>query len=456
MIARALITALLICAGIKLPAQVSFITTIAGKAGVPASDSGDQGPATNARFYGPEALYVDKYNNIYIADAGNSKVKKIDASTGIIITVAGTGIVGALGDGSQATAATLVFPEDIKIDTSGNIYIADAANNRIRKIDIVTGIITTVAGNGINGGIGDGGLAVNAELNQPSCLCLDNAGNIYIADWGNNRIRKVDASTGIITAFAGTGASGYTGDGTAAVGATFSGTISVTVDDLGNIFISDLGNHVLRKVSASTNVITTIAGSGINGNSGDGGLAVNANLSKPTGTFIDKQNNIFIADFGYGVVRKIDAATGIITTVAGNGTWGYSGDGGPATSAELSCSSIAFDSYGQMIIADYGTTVIRKVINPKLAVNNTTKTNNDVSVFPNPVNDELTIEYHLANTEDAQFQIIDLTGRIVTTKTLKSGKRNETIDIRSLSQGLYLYKVIQNNLIISTGRIIRE
>ncbi len=454
MFARVLILFLCACACINLHAQVGIITTIAGDD--IAGFSGDNGPATNAKLYWPSSICLDHSGNIFISDAGNHRIRKIDPLTGIITTVAGTGVSGYNGDNIAATDAKLYLPDGIFTDSIGNLFIADALNNRIRKVTFSTGVITTVAGNGMGGFDGDGGQATDAKIFAPTGLSVDRFGNIYVADLYNYRIRKIEASTGIISTIAGTGISGYSGDHGLAINAQINNPCQPFADSYGNIYFTESGNSILRKVDFSTGIITTVAGTGVQGYSGDGGLAVNAQLDRPYGLFIDSLNNIYIDEWGNGTIRRIDAVTNKISTVAGTGVQGFSGDGGPATDAKLIPDGIWVDKYGSLFIADVDNNRIRKVYNPQLSVNNTTETNNDISVFPNPANDELTIEYHLANNEDAVFEIIDLTGRIVTTKTLKSGKRNEIVDIHVLTPGMYLYRVSQNNMLVSTGKIIKQ
>lgn len=312
---------LLTCACIQLHAQVYIITTICGND--TGTYNGDNIPATNAHVNAPEGLCLDHLGNLYIADGFNQRIRKINFGTGIITTVAGNGSAGFSGDDGPATDAQLSVPESVFADTANNIYIADALNNRIRKINVTNGIITTVAGSGATGtggggDSGDGGAATNAQLRQPVSLCFDRKNNLYIADYANNKIRKVDAVTNIITTIAGNGASGYSGDNNTATNATFSGTIEVYVDKNDNVLICDQYNHAVRKINASTGIITTIAGTGAPGYSGNNGPASNAQLNEPSGLFVDDSENIFIAE--NGAIKRIDAATGIITTVAGNDT----------------------------------------------------------------------------------------------------------------------------------------
>ena len=296
-------------------------------------------------------------DNIYIADSFNHRIRKVD-SAGVITTVAGTGTAGSLGDGGAAVGAQLNYPRSVALDGAGNLYIADGRNHRIRKVDSA-GVISTVAGNGTEGYSGDGGAAVGAQLNYPFGVALDGADNLYIADFGNNRIRKVD-SAGVISTVAGTGTAGSLGDGGAAVGAQLNYPRSVALDGAGNLYIAEDVNHRIRKMD-SAGVISTVAGNGTEGYSGDGGAAVGAQLNEPFGVALDGAGNLYIAEYENQRIRKVDS-TGVISTVAGNGTEGYSGDGGAAVGAQLdSPYGVALDGAGNLYIADMGNHRIRKV-----------------------------------------------------------------------------------------------
>jgi gliding motility-associated-like protein len=276
-----------------------------------------------------------------------------------ITTIAGTGITGNAGNGAQATLATFNHPRGVAVDNAGNVYIAVATSNVIRKIN-TAGIISNYAGTGIAGYAGNGAQATLATLNGPYSICLDAADNLYIAETGNNIVRKINTATGIISTYAGNGTAGYSGDGLAATSATLKAPIGLTFDNLGNLYISDRSNFVIRKVSAS-GIISTIAGTpGVAGNSGDGGMATSAKISSPEDIAIDVNDNIYIADAGTNSVRKINKL-GIITTFAGKGTVGYTGDGGRADSAKLNGPlGVVIDRFDNIYIADHNN-VIRKV-----------------------------------------------------------------------------------------------
>ena len=340
---------------IRMVSQFGVITTVAGKVG--SGFSGDGGPATNALLKNPEGVFIDGAGNLYIADSGNNRIRKVDTS-GTITTVAGNGTAGFSGDGGQATNAQINKPNGVNLDASGNIYIADQDNFRIRKV-ASDGTITTVGGNGEPGYSGDGGSATAAQLVFPEDAALDGSGNLYIADNFNHRIRKVSPG-GIITTIAGNGTPGFSGDGGPAASAQLFHPQGVAVDAAGNIYICDRLNNRVRKI-ALDGTIATIAGNGVGGFSGDGGPATDAQLQQPRDIVFGTSGNIYISDRFNHRIRKIDSS-GIITTVAGNGTAGFSGDGGPATDAQMNIpSGLALDGLGNLYIADFSNHVIRKV-----------------------------------------------------------------------------------------------
>ena len=318
--------------------------------------SGDGGPATAAALSRPTGVAVGGAGNLYIADTYNNRIRKVSPA-GIMTTVAGNGLAIFSGDGGPGTSASLLPPSGVAVDAAGNLYIADAWNHRIRKVS-PAGIISTLAGNGAYKFSGDGGPATAASLAYPWGAAVDAAGNLYIADRDNNRIRKVSPS-GIITTVAGGGSGG---DGGPSASASLRGPVGVALDAAGNLYIADRGNQRIRKVSPG-GIISTVAGSGILGYSGDGGPATAAALSQPTGVTVDAAGNLYIADLGNNRIRKVNPfgmISGTITTVAGYGVTGYSGDGGPATSGSLTAPcGVAVDAAGNLYIADTGNDRIR-------------------------------------------------------------------------------------------------
>ena len=256
-------------------------------------------------------------------------------ASGVITTVAGNGVLTFNGDGIPAVTASLYYPYDVAMDSAGNLYIADFSNYRIRRVDAVTGLITTVAGNGSQGLSPDGTPATQASLNAPISVAVDGAGNVYFSDHYNARVCKVDAATGLLTAVAGTGTYGYSGDDGPATAAEMGYPWGIALNSAGDLFIADLDNYRVRKVAAATGIITTVAGTGDYGFSGDDGPASLAQLRGAIDVAADAAGNLVIADTGNVRVRYVDAVSGIITTVAGTGASAYNGDGIAGTEASL-------------------------------------------------------------------------------------------------------------------------
>ena len=323
------------------------VNTTAGT-GVPGY-TGDNGQATAATLADPAAVAYDAAGNLYIADANNHVIREISTS-GLITTIAGTGTEGYSGDGAAATAAQLDTPTGVAVDASGNLYIADSHNHRIRKVS--GGTITTFAGTGTYGFSGDGAAATAAQLALPSGVAVDTTGNIYIADTNNHRIRKV--SGGTIATLAGDGEQNYTGDGATGTSATLDSPTGVAVDTAGNIYVADRHNQRIRELSVS-GTITTLVGSGAptfaGSFSGDGASATAATLAKPTGVSVDASGNVYIADTNNQRIREV--GNGAIATTVGTGDQGFSGDNGPATAAALNTPKYAItDASGNLAIAD--------------------------------------------------------------------------------------------------------
>ena len=316
----------------KVDLTTGVITTVAGGG---TGDLGDGGPATDATFSThPMRVTGDRAGNLFVADAHHARIRKIDVATGIIDTVAGCGVEGYSGDDGPAVHAQLASPHGSAVDRHGNIYIADLKNDRIRRVDASTGIITTVAGNGDHGYSGDDGPATQAMLASPIAVTGNDDGDLYIADHRNSRVRRVEAATGAITTVAGTGEQGFHSDGGPAAQAAISLPRDVALDADGALYIADGANNRIRRV-ACNGTITTKAGTGRTEFSGDGGPARNANLSMPYSIALDRDGNLYMVDTGNYRVRKIEALTDITTTIAGKGSYGFSGDGGPATEASL-------------------------------------------------------------------------------------------------------------------------
>ncbi len=307
--------------------------------------SGDGGPATEAQFKEPEGVAVDAAGNLYIADRGNSRIRKVDTN-GIITIIAEVG-----------------QQYNLAVDSADNIYFSDVSYHFVGKID-TNGVVTIVAGTGLPGYIGDGGPATEARFHYPAGLAVDAAGNLYIADRGNDSIRKVDTK-GVITTVAGVGTWGYGGDGGPATEAHFDSPDGIAVDPAGNLYIADWANYRIRKVDTS-GIITTVAGNGIKGYSGDDGPATEAGIGYPAHVAVDSAGNLYLTSSYEHRVRKVDTS-GIITTVVGNGIKGYSGDGGPATEATLSWpEGVAVDASGNLYFADSWNNRIRKVGPPSV------------------------------------------------------------------------------------------
>lgn len=320
----------------------------------------------------PGSVAVDSADNVYVAD-WSGFIRKIWARGGAITTVAGTGILGYSGDGGQATSAMIGKAISLVLDASGNIYIADADNNRIRRVDVSTGIITTVAGTGVARDTGDGGPAVDAGVSQPTGITVDGAGDLFFSSsW--SRVRKLVARTGLIETIAGQLTTTFAGDGGPAIDASFWDPIPSTVSRAGDVYIADYENSRIRMVTANTGIVTTIAGSGAcapgmppfnvlvcqGGFGGDGGPAKNATLNHAGAVALDAEGNLYIADTISHRIRRVDASTGIIYTIAGTGVSGFSGDGGPALAAEITFPwGLAVDRYGRVFFADENNNRIR-------------------------------------------------------------------------------------------------
>ncbi len=443
-----------LCAGLSLLLSgvvgAQTIDTYAGNGS--SGTMGDGGPAIQAGF--PAILAFQCHgNDLYISQGMFSypAIRKID-SAGIIRAIAGNLNVGFSGDGGPAIQAELRYPLESAIDKNGNFYFSDSQNQRIRKIN-TSGIITTIAGRGTAGYSGDNGPAINAELNYPTGLVIDSHGNLFIGDVENRIMRKID-TLGTITTVAGTpGSMGFSGDGGPAINALLAGPGRMAIDRNDNIYFTDGSNYRIRKISTA-GIITTIAGTGINNHSGDGGLATAADLFAPGGMDIDTLGNVYIAEYSGSRIRKVDQA-GIITTIAGIGGAGSSGDGGPAISAEISGpTDVAVGKNGNLYVLEYNMNKIR-VINGiyNMVGIRELELKPEVSLFPNPNNG--TFHVNLSNSsQSSELIILNLLGQKIHEE--KMTRLQNTIQLSGLAPGIYGYMIRQDNKQISAGKICIE
>lgn len=318
-----------------------------------------QQPLINQPLLLPSAIAFDAQGNLYIVETANHVIRRID-NTGNITTVAGTGIQGYGGDGGAASAAILDSPQGLVLDAT-NLYIADTHNHRIRRVNLSTGTISTFAGSSIAGSSGDNGSASSATLDRPVALALDNKGDLYIADSGSHRIRRIDAASGWITTVAGVGTQGYDGDNRQAASALLDSPQGLAVDANGNLYIADTHNHRIRRID-TTGMMTTVAGTGAFGYAGDSGAAASARLALPQGITIDSEGNLYLADSANHRIRRVDGISGVITTLAGDGTQDFAGDNGTSVSASLNTPhAVALSPAGLVTVADTSNQRVRQI-----------------------------------------------------------------------------------------------
>ncbi len=342
-------------------AKTDTIYTLAGNG--TASYGGDGGYDTNAILNGPTGIFADDSGRILVCDAKNMRIREIQTND-TIVNIAGCGTGGYSGNWMPALGASTRYPNQLTLDAAGNLYFADKINNAVREIkksgaDLQNDTLITVAGNGTLGYSGDNGLATSGELFWPSSVAVDKTGIMYIADVQNNVVRRVKNDT--ITTFAGTGTGGYSGDSGPATAAELFGPYSVAVDTSGNVYVADNKNYRIRKINKATGIITTVAGNGIQGYNGENKPATAAELSSPVGVAVDTKGNLYISDPGTALISKVNT-TGTITTIAGNGFVGYWGDAGPATAAEFDePAGLSVDKTGNVFVADSRNNVIREI-----------------------------------------------------------------------------------------------
>ena len=350
--------ALLMAAGAVCAAQ-PVITTIAGTG--QSETNGDAGRAVEMNIGDPFGVEVGPDGALYICEVRNHRVWRLDLASGQARVVAGTGKKGYSGDGGPATQAELNEPYEVRFDRAGNMLFVEMQNHLVRRVDAKTGVISTVAGSGMPGFAGDGGPATKAQFRVPHSIALDDAGNLYIADIGNHRIRRVDARSGQIDSIAGTGEKELPVDGQQARGKPMLGPRALYVDR-GTLWIALREGHSVWKLDLDSGKLSHVAGTGKKGFTGDGGPAKDATLNGPKGIAVGPDGNVYVMDTENHAVRRIDLTRGMITTVAGNGREGGSGDEGPATAATMSRPhGICVGSDGAIYIGDTSNHRVRRV-----------------------------------------------------------------------------------------------
>jgi len=424
--------------GLGFCSGAQTINTIAGNGNI--GYSGDSNLATQAQL-NALGVTIARDGQIYIPDAANNRVRKINLGDSIF-TVAGTGTAGYNVDSGDALTTLLYNPTGVAVDTLGNLYIADQHNQRIRKVD-TAGVMTVIAGTGITGFSGDDSAAVNARLNNPIAVATDTFGNIFVVDYGNSRIRKINAA-GIISTVAGTGVVGHTGDGGPAVAATLDTPTCVVADLQGNLYIADRGNNCIRKVDTA-GIISNYAGSatGNYGFGGDGGAATAALLAHPYGIALDQYGHLYIADEENQRIRMINGS-GNINTIAGSGALSFCGDGGDPLQACLNHpKGVAADNAGNVYVADAFNNRIRKITG--LLDVPGAKKETGARLYPNPAENEINIEAHLsADNGTMHLQVLDITGRLVTERQCKAKNGNVMKSLQlpaGLPAGMYLIRL---------------
>jgi len=443
---------ILLC--VSLPIDAQIITTVAGDGVL--GHTGNGNPATAAEISEPYALKFDKAGNLYFSESIACTIRKISPS-GVITTVAGTGSCGYNGDGIPATAAQLKDPTGIAMDSLGNLYIADGnSNGRIRRVDMTTGIISTIAGTGVAGFSGDGGLADTAALYDPYDVCFDRFGNLYIADSYNYRIRKINTA-GIITTVAGNGSTIFSGAGGPATAAGINSVTGLCTDTIGNLYLADRFASRILKVDTA-GILTVIAGDGLGYSTGDGGPATASELNPDRITF-DDTGNLYVTCIYKYCVRKI-GTNGIISTIVGiDTTAGYSGDEGEADTAKLDDpTGIGFDPCGNLYIADEVNNRIRKVsfypscnIDSNTLTVNKIVTSNEVSIYPNPAYSQLTIT---SATNIHEVTITNLIGQQALGQVYDMERAE--VNVSGLPPGVYVVRVRDEDGNVVVRKVVKE
>jgi trimeric autotransporter adhesin len=427
--------------------HAQYVTTVAGGG---STGLGDGGPATAAQVNDPHGGIFDKSGNLFFVEAQGHRIRKIGID-GNISTVAGNGLGAYNGDNIPATTAKIYLPNSIAFDTSGNLLITDAGNYRLRKVDMQTGVITTIAGTGVQGYNGDGIPATAAQINSAWGIVVDAQNNIYFSDGLNYRIRKI-SSSGVISTVCGTGTMGFTSDGGMATSATISAVLGLAFDPIGNLYFADYNeNNRIRKIGTDGKVIT-VAGAGSGVYNGENLAALTAQID-PMDIRIDNSGRIYFVDFQNSRIRRVNS-DGKISTVAGTGLNGYNGDGIPATDAKIHYpGGLAIDSCGNIFFGDIGNHRIRKIaFNPDcvpMAVNEPMQPAvQGLRMQPNPTTGLVTVT---AGVHIKSVAIYNLLGQVVV-QHAGSGKPQQQADVSTLPPGMYIVRVNE----VWTARLVKE
>ncbi|MEX2263874.1 MAG: hypothetical protein WD696_18105 [Bryobacteraceae bacterium] len=335
------------------------VATIAGN-GV-AGFSGDGGPGTAGQLSNPYGLVVGPDGALYICEVDNHRIRRLDLKTGKLSTVAGTGKQGYSGDGGPALAASLNQPYEIRFDRTGNMFFVEMQNHIVRRVDAKTKIITTVAGTGAPGFGGDGGPAIKAQFRQPHSIALDPEGGILVCDIGNHRVRRIDLKTGTVTTYAGTGERKPTPDGAPLEGTPLNGPRAIDLDPKGNLYLALREGNAIYRIDPRAKRIYHVAGTGEKGYTGDGGPARKALLSGPKGVAYAPDDSLYIADTESHTIRRIDLKSGIISTVIGTGERGDGPDGDPLRCRTARPHGVFVDKKGILYVGDSETHRVRRL-----------------------------------------------------------------------------------------------
>jgi serine/threonine-protein kinase len=440
-VARTLTTALIFIAGF---AGAQVVTTLAGSTAAGAAN----GTEANASFNHPFGIATDSKGNIYVADADNNQIREIETTTGIVTTLAGSKIAGNLT--GKGTAASFYSPTGIVCDANGNLFVTDEGNNEIRKIVIATGVVTTLAGSGKPGSADGKGNA--ASFNLPYGIAIDETGDLYIADYGNNEIRKIVITTGAVSTIAGSTKYGCT-NGTGK-SAAFYAPAGIVTDGASNLYVTDAGNNEIRKIVIASGKVSTVAGSTKYGSSD--GIGSMASFNQPVGLVFDGTGDLYVSDNYNNEIRKIEIGTGQVSTLAGSLTAG-SADG-VSTAAEFSYpTGIAIDAIGNLYVADYGNNEIRKISSLFTSVNNINSINS-LSVYPNPASQSIHLGFvSQDNVSPVALRIIDMSGKeIMNQKEIVSSENTMTVDVSNFSRGMYFVQVVMNDNSTQVEKFIKQ